>query len=359
MKVRVLIREKPDRRNLQLYYVDPLTGKEETKSAKTNIRREAERAAARWEAELASGRQAADPSWDAFRQRFRDEHLSHLAAKSRSAYGTAMNAFERTIGSPRAISAISPGVLSQFAAELKQAGQSADTIASYLRHLVASLSWAAKVGMISHAPKCIVPKTGKRRLARARAVTEAEYTKLIEAAGKVGRQWERLLEGLWLSGLRIGEALSLSWDSPPLRVDLDGRRPKIVAWAEGHKSRKDDLVPITPDFYAFLVATPERERIGKVFPMGCARRRVVDTLAEIGSAVVVSDTGKTATAHDLRRSFGTRWALKVHPIVLQRLMRHADIQTTMTYYVHLDADAVSDELWKPLTVPEVVPESRQ
>ena len=31
--------------------------------------------------------------------------------------------------------------------------------------------------------------------------------------------------------------------------------------------------------------------------------------------------------------------------MLQRLMRHAEIGTTMKYYVTLDADAVADELW--------------
>ena len=54
---------------------------------------------------------------------------------------------------------------------------------------------------------------------------------------------------------------------------------------------------------------------------------------------------KFASAHDLRRSFGTRWAKKVMPAVLQCLMRHANIATTMKYYVTLDADELADELW--------------
>jgi integrase len=54
---------------------------------------------------------------------------------------------------------------------------------------------------------------------------------------------------------------------------------------------------------------------------------------------------KNPTAHDLRRSFGTRWAKRVMPAVLQKLMRHASIQTTMTYYVDLDVDEMADDLW--------------
>ena len=47
----------------------------------------------------------------------------------------------------------------------------------------------------------------------------------------------------------------------------------------------------------------------------------------------------------LRRSFGTRWAKRVMPAVLKRLMRHADISTTMGYYVSLSADEIGTDLW--------------
>ena len=43
----------------------------------------------------------------------------------------------------------------------------------------------------------------------------------------------------------------------------------------------------------------------------------------------------------LRAGFGCRYAGKVPAQVLQRLMRHADIKTTMGYYANVD-DAVMD-----------------
>ena len=33
------------------------------------------------------------------------------------------------------------------------------------------------------------------------------------------------------------------------------------------------------------------------------------------------------------------------PAVLQRLMRHEDIQTTMTYYADLNAESTADAVW--------------
>jgi hypothetical protein len=59
----------------------------------------------------------------------------------------------------------------------------------------------------------------------------------------------------------------------------------------------------------------------------------------------VNGEGKPASCHDFRRSFGTRWAKRVMPAVLQQLMRHASVETTLTYYVALDTDELADELW--------------
>ena len=54
---------------------------------------------------------------------------------------------------------------------------------------------------------------------------------------------------------------------------------------------------------------------------------------------------KWASAHDCRRAFGLKWAARVMPAVLQQLMRHSSIETTLRYYVGTDADAMSDVLY--------------
>ena len=66
-------------------------------------------------------------------------------------------------------------------------------------------------------------------------------------------------------------------------------------------------------------------------------------------AAVDPQTGKPkkwASAHDLRRAFGTRWAKRVMPAVLKELMRHADIATTMQFYVDQDARETAADLWR-------------
>jgi integrase len=173
--------------------------------------------------------------------------------------------------------------------------------------------------------------------------------------------WERFLTGLWLSGLRLGEAVALSWElDASFAVDLSGRFPAFRIEARAQKGRRDERLPMTPDFARWLLATfGESERRDHVFklpnlqdgsPFNATKAGVVIKRIGRKAGVVVTrdpDTGKVkyASAHDCRRSFGTRWASKVRTPVLQRLMRHRSINTTLRYYVALDADEVAADLW--------------
>jgi len=167
--------------------------------------------------------------------------------------------------------------------------------------------------------------------------------------------------------------LAVSWDEgEPFAVDLSGRFPAFAIEARAQKGRRDERLPMTPDFARWLLDnTPADERHGRVFKMPSLRNgepisitKVTVAIGRIGEAagVVVAthdkqvkdkETGKPvtvavkkfATAHDLRRAFGTRWAKKVMPAVLQRLMRHQSIGTTMKFYVGIEADDVAADLW--------------
>jgi len=73
--------------------------------------------------------------------------------------------------------------------------------------------------------------------------------------------------------------------------------------------------------------------------------RVISAIGKKAGVVVNKADGKFASAHDLRRAFGTRWAKRVMPAILKRLMRHSTVQTTMGYYVDLESADVADQLW--------------
>ena len=69
---------------------------------------------------------------------------------------------------------------------------------------------------------------------------------------------------------------------------------------------------------------------GKVLDAGAVSQKV---------RALARKTGVRLSMKTLRRGFGCRYAGKVSAHVLQRLMRHANIKTTLNYYVNID-DAV-------------------
>jgi integrase len=196
---------------------------------------------------------------------------------------------------------------------------------------------------------------------KGRPITSAEFRRMLKAtAAVVGKDraasWRQFLIGLWLSGLRLREAMQLAWQpGPHISVEQHGDRLRLRFPGHQQKSREDQLYPLTPAFAAFLQKTPNGKRKGWVFSpeakSGGRQNNPYDVgriVSQIGAKarVIVDETWsedgtcrqKAASAHDLRRSFGNRWSLRVMPTILQKLMRHAHISTTMKYYVRLEVE---------------------
>mgnify|MGYP000901427501 CR=1 FL=1 len=377
-EIRVTVCKYPDRANLVLRYIDPLTGKQKTKSAGTPDEEEATKAAGKWEDELRTGRYQSPSrlTWADFRRRCEDEKLSAMCRNSQIAYRVSLDHLERIVN-PDRVAKLTPQVMSQFQAKARKQGMKPTTLARHLRIIKACLRWGERQGLIAKAPAIEMPKLPKgQSMAKHRPPTAEEFDRMIAAIPKVrpndSPAWERLLRGLWLSGLRLGEALALDWNDGPFVLDATGNYPAFRIEAEGQKSRRHEITPLTPDFAEWILAeTPQAERTGRVFPLVDrktgrqmqARHTVGPVVSAIGrkAGVVVGETEKPskekgkvamrpvkmfAGAHDLRRAFCTRWARKVMPAVLQRLARHAHISTTMGYYVSMTADEIGADLWR-------------
>jgi integrase len=361
-EVKVTVCKYPDRKNLVLRYVDPITGQQKTKSAKTAIEADAIKEAGKWEDELRTGRyqSASRLTWAEFRKRYEAEKLAGLAAETQATAKDSFNYLEREVN-PDRVCKLTPQVMSRFQAKLRAHGLQDATIARHLRHVKAMLRWGERQGFIAKAPTIEMPKASKGvKLMKGRPITSEEFDRMLAAVPKIrpndAPAWERLLRGLWLSGLRLGEALVLSWnEDAPFFADLTDRHPRFRILSKAQKSGRDEVLPMTPDFAQFLQATPEAERVDRVFDLTVRATgkpivpkevgRTISLVGEKAGVIVNKADGKYASAHDLRRSFGTRWAKRVMPAVLKRLMRHSAIQTTMNYYVDLDADEMANDLW--------------
>ena len=90
-----------------------------------------------------------------------------------------------------------------------------------------------------------------------------------------------------------------------------------------------------PDYVSHIVS-----KIGKAAGVVVNRITKVDRKTGKPREVV-----KYASCHDLRRSFGFRWAERVDTFKLQELMRHSNIETTRRYYVGRNAQNTAASLW--------------
>ncbi len=344
---------------------------------------------------------AARMNWADFREYHERHCLSAMKEKSVDAYVCALNVYEG-FHKPERLSDITAARITAWHTHLRGEGKAEATIGTYTRHLKATLNWAHRQGLLAVVPKIVMPKRVKgAKVMKGRPITTEEFERMLFAVPKVvGPEavlsWKHYLRGLWWSGLRLGESLILEWSGNTpgaLLVDFTGRRPMLRIPAESEKGGQDRLLPIAPEFAEFLEQTPEAERRGRVFKLvgsrwGDARMqadwvsRVVCNIGRTAGVVVDqrekrlvvdaragkakgtpekpakgkrrkaapdADDGikrKYASAHDLRRAFGLRWSSRVMPAILQQLMRHESIETTMRYYVGRDANATADVLWE-------------
>jgi len=361
VNIKVYVLRRKDRADYQLAYKDPATRRRHTRSAKTSNLKDAREAAIRWQIELEQGGAVADrTTWEVFRHRFSDEHLITLAPKTRKAYKTALNHFERLIGKPVNMNLVDAGMLSKFKAKLLGEAIVTTTVRSYLNFVICALSWAKSVNIMKVAPKIKLPKLQQDEKAMSgRPITDKEFEHLIATVKSVRpndrAKYERFIRGLRLSGLRIEEAEKLDWEKGPVRLDLYGaRHPRILLGVEGHKGRRNEILPITPDFAEFIAQTPESERKGRVFKVSSKARRIVSAIGRASGIIINEADGTYVSAKYLRKTFATYWSYRVRPIILQRLMRHKDIKTTLKFYVAQEADDIGDELQRAYNVHHFV-----
>jgi len=354
--LRIWLTKTPNSDCWKIRWLDPATGQVRQKSTKTNNRRAADRQLGELRAELLKGSycQASRIFWDAFRRRYEDEAVPALAKKTQSKIATVLNAVEELIA-PRLLADLNAQQLSQFQAKLREGRRAESTIEGYLAHMRSALKWAKDLDMLASVPKIRRPQRAKRsKMMKGRPITQEEFERMLgrvaETVGETAApSWRHYLEGLWWSGLRLSESLELWWDDDAkLQVVKSGRDRMLRIPANLEKGNKDRLLPIAPEFAEFLCRTPEEERHGRVFQLQPQKvrgerltaDRVTRIVSKIGAAanvVVDKARNKFATAHDLRRSFGERWAELVMPQVLAELMRHESIDTTLKYYVGRNA----------------------
>lgn len=362
MSIKVRTLRRTNRRFIEVQWMDPVTGKKKTRSTKTTVQRDADRFAARLEDQL-NGEGLQEPTrttWDQLWKRYEADVCSAQAPNTADKVRTAVNALVRIVN-PKMAAALTTDVLVRFASSLRAEELAPSTIKGYVAEVGRILRWGDRLGLIARAPRIEIPK-GSAGM-KGRPITAEEYDRLVAKIPDVCQaegvaSWERLLKGLWVSGLRLEEAMKLHWTSDEhIAVDTtSGKYVMLRIQFHAQKSRRFELLPIDPEFAKFLLETEPKDRKGFVFnprPLKVpfevrpSAEWVGKIISRLGKKAGVKVNGtKFASAHDFRRAFGTRLSLDVMPAVLQALMRHKSIQTTMQFYVGRNAESIADQVWK-------------
>jgi integrase len=341
-RVTVWVQRFKDRAHLMLQWIDPDTGRRKSKSAGTDDEKEAEQARADLEYELNHGRyqEASRMTWERFRELFEDEYLPNCRPWTRKKFETVFNHFEGTC-SPGRLRAITERTVSAFAAALRKlpgrrAGSTmeASTVQVYLDFFHTAITWAKTQKLIPEVPGFPAIKVPKKD---PQPVPVESFERLLAKADGDPQMRAYLLCG-WLAGLRLAEALALEWEESEEVPYLDLPRNRIVLPAKFVKAVKPQWLPLDATLRDALLTLPRHGK--KVFRFVSRSGRPVAELAVSHRVIdLAKKAGVRLTMRTLRRGFGCYYAARVPAQVLQKLMRHGDIKTTMAYYANVD-DAV-------------------
>lgn len=229
----------PEGRPLQLRYACPVEGREIRISTNTYSLADAENQRAALAAKLTLGIDAKPRrfinsdrmTWQEFRDAFtRLKAATFRSANAREGAEIRLHICEKII-CPRTLADMArPATLARLQAELLAGAgsprnrdakeikaRSAHTVRSYMTTLIAALNWG-------HSMKWLPERIDFAKLDcddpdKGRPLCGEEFDRLIAAVPKVITEaadvegWRYSLRGLWESGLRLTEAMMLSWDA--------------------------------------------------------------------------------------------------------------------------------------------------
>jgi integrase len=346
-RVTVWVQRFKGRANLMLQWIDPDTGKRKSQSAGTADPKIAEDRRVDLESDLNNGRyqEASRMTWERFRELFEAEYVAATRRETQDNYRATFDVFER-LCKPARLRSITERTISAFAASLRQQpgyyGQSmkASTIKVRLQFLHTALQWAADQKLIPRCPgfpSIKVPRT------RPQPVPAESFERIVAKA--TDQQMRALLLCGSLAGLRLNEARLLEWEHTDKAPWVDLGRDRIWLPAGFVKAVEDQWVPLDPSLRDVLAALPRHGR--RVFRFLAEDGHEIGDVAVSHRVVALAKlAGVRLSMRSLRRGFGCRYAGKVPAQVLQKLMRHANIKTTMDYYANVD-EAVMEAVLGP------------
>lgn len=253
-----------------------------------------------------------------------------LAEKTIELYEWALEKHLKPEFGNRKVVNLSPSDVARLIANLKKDGKKTWTVKKILTPLSGAYQIAVREGWVTTSPVAKLlpherPKTDQREM---RCLSRDEIQSLFAAASSSTR-WMTLFSLLVFSGLRISEALGLTWDEVG-ESSLTVRQSKTKA---GERE-----VLLIPSVRRLLSALKLEQAPGVKFVFAtaqgapCGRREALRALRAAEDRAGLPHY----TLHELRHTFASILIAQGElPTLVARQMGHADPAITMKVYAHL------------------------
>jgi len=322
-------------------------------------RKEAETFAETKQSEVRGGK--ADPPPEITLREYRKEHEAvmkgNVAASTLALHLRALDLLAGQVGWDCPLQRVSVRDVERFRAARLAKGLAASSVNREIRCLKRLYNLAVVRGYLGPGQNpCLA--IARLKVARTRPVycKPEHFEAILRQAPDA--LWRAFLAVVYTTGLRLREALNLTWGDVDFQnghVDVSRKAGDgfIQPWQPKDHERR--TVPLPDEAVALLAKwqaeAPEgcpyvfmeagrwefyRERLAaKAWPAG--RDLVNNQLRRFKTLCRRAGVGPY-TIHDLRRSCITNWARRLPIHVVQKLAGHSDIQTTETYYLSVQPE---------------------
>lgn len=346
-KIQVI--KRPDDRSpnwyLRYWEPDPAGGKlrERWKSMGTTVRKVAEQRRRELERQLEATENppTRGVSWEEFTATYNRLQLSRKPLTTAHAYRSSLETFA-AVAQPQELAAVNVASIEDFADQRLRQGLAPATVNRDLRHLKASMRWAARRGLIEEAPdfhgvfvrEVRTPPTNvpeEHFLAMVRA-TETPATPLVRLPGE---WWRTFLYVSYYLGLRCGESLALTWED----IRLENRELRVKA--SSSKGRKERVLPLSEGLLQVL--TDWRTSSAPASPQQHVLAWPLDTMGPFYEEwrVLLAAAHLPDEAHYTPKDFRSTCASaliasNVPTVVVKDFLGHASVTTTAGYYINTE-----------------------
>ncbi len=228
--------------------------------------------------------------------------------------------------------------IERFKKELATANRPA-TVNTALRCLRTLLNWAVNQEALNKSPMAHVAFVHLAIESATKCMSWEIFQRVVLPAIQLQRHRTALCLAMY-AGLRREEICHLRWE----HIDFEN---EVIILPSGEafetKSGRGRKIPLYPPLRRELEATkhvsPFVVGSSKAVPDGSAISHAwLRVLRALNSSRTAAEQIPEIRLHELRGSFCTELLQRLQPVIVQKIMGHADIQTTMRHYAHLSSD---------------------